>query len=227
MSVNQYWIERWEESQIGFHLPETHPGLLRWFSDSQVLEQSKVFVPLCGKSLDMIWLLQQGCQVIGVEVSQLAVDAFMQEQTLSPKKMLLPDFSLWRVDKLQIYCGDFFRLSANALSGVSDVYDRAALVALDKPLRQQYIEHLLTIIPENCNIFLITVDYDPSEMSGPPFAVPDTEVHEYFSSDFIINKLSEENVLAAHQHFADKGLSSLIERIYRLSPISDHDDHSC
>lgn len=227
MSVNQYWIERWQESQIGFHLSETHPGLLRWFSHSQVLEQSKVFVPLCGKSLDMIWLLQQDCQVIGVEVSQLAVDAFMQEQTLSPKKTLLPDFSLWHVDNLQIYCGDFFRLSANALSGVSHVYDRAALVALDKPLRQQYIEHLLTIIPENCSIFLITVDYDPSEMSGPPFAIPDTEVHEYFSGHFIINKLSEENVLPTHQHFADKGLSSLTERIYRLSPISDHDDHSC
>ena len=79
-----FWHARWQENRIGFHLPETHHLLVRYWPVLQTVPGERILVPLCGKSLDMLWLLEQGCRVTGIEISRIAVEAFFAENRIEP-----------------------------------------------------------------------------------------------------------------------------------------------
>ena len=72
----QFWQARWAENQIGFHQRETNPYLERYWSQLQLPAGCQVLVPLCGKTLDMLWLAAQGHRVLGVELAERAVEDF-------------------------------------------------------------------------------------------------------------------------------------------------------
>lgn len=212
-----FWQRRWARNEIGFHLNEVNPYLRRHWPDLRLADGARVLVPLCGKSLDMAWLAQQGHAVLGVELSERAVEDFFREHALGAEVSVEGDFRVYRAGTLEIRCGDFFALSAGDVADCQALYDRAALIALPEAMRRRYVEHLEKILPSNCRGLLITLDYPQAEMSGPPFAVSDAEVQQALGSRWRVELLERANVLDERNwKFLQRGLTRLEESCYRL-----------
>ena len=212
----EFWHERWQLNQIGFHNEEINRHLQQYWPTLKITPGSRVFVPLCGKSNDMLWLLSQGYEVIGVELSPLAVQAFFAENELSAATSRQGKFSVNEADGLRIYCGDFFDLTADDLAGVSAVYDRASLVALPPEMRTAYAAHMQHLLIPGTKTLLVAFDYPQHEMQGPPFSVQKPEVQLLYSNGCDVELLYTEDILEREPGFRDKGLSRLQEQVYVL-----------
>jgi thiopurine S-methyltransferase len=211
-----FWYERWRRGEIGFHQTAYHPGLARWWPTLQLAAGSRVLVPLCGKSLDMAWLREQGHVVAGVELSAIAVDSFFAERGLVPTRSSRGALEKWAAGAYEIWCGDYFDLTPEALGPVSGVYDRAAFHALPPEMRGRYAAHLASLVPAGARGLLVTLEYLQHEMNGPPFAVDQAELERGLGRRFSISELQGEELLGANPKFRDRGLTSLVEHIYRL-----------
>ncbi len=211
-----FWLERWEKGEIGFHQDDINPHLLHYWRELSAAPDAKVFVPLCGKTRDMLWLRQQGHAVLGVELSAIAVDAFFRENGYAPERISGEHLQHCIADGIDIICGDFFDLTKDDLRGVTAVYDRASLVALPPDMRQRYAAHLMEILPATAQILLVTFDYPQPEMAGPPFAVSPDEVGALYSNRAHIRLLAHHDVLAQNPRFRERGLSRLQENIFLL-----------
>ena len=212
-----FWQARWDEGRIGFHQDEVNPYLHRYWPSLGVSPGATVFVPLCGKSRDMLWLRDQGYSVIGVEIVPRAVEAFFSENNLTVTQRPHGAYTLWESEDIRILQGDFFDLSADDVAGIAAVYDRASLIALPPAMRQRYAAQLGSILPSKMNVLLVTMDYPQAEMGGPPFAVTEQEVTVLFQDYFKIKLLCSEDILAANPRFSDQGLNRLLERTYVLT----------
>ena len=212
-----FWIERWEAGKIGFHRPKVHPMLATHWHRLGAEGGSKVLVPLCGKTLDMIWLAEQEIQVRGVELSAIAATDFFQENDLSVAHSVEEPFKVQASGDIEILIGDVFHLEPEHVADISAIYDRAALVALPPEMRKAYTDHLKTVFDTNVSILLITLEYPLHEMDGPPFSVSDKQVHVLFEDRFSIALLEEEDVLSSHVPFMERGMTRLIERVYLLT----------
>jgi thiopurine S-methyltransferase len=210
----KFWQERWARNQIGFHLPEVNPYLQRHWPPMP--EGAKVLVPLCGKSLDLMWLASQGLRVLGVELSEQAVEAFFSEQNLTPRIAERGVFKVYQAGLIEIWCGDFFALGAEALGDCTALYDRAALIALPPLMRTRYTEQLNRLLQPGCQGLLITLDYDQTQKAGPPFAVPDEEVRVLLGELWVLEVLEEQDILGESWKFVQDGVTRLGERVYQL-----------
>jgi len=213
----EFWQQRWHQNQTGFHLDKVNPYLVDFWSSLNLKKNTQVLVPLCGKSLDMVWLANNSHQVLGIECSDKAIDEFFQLQDLVPDVKTIENFKKHGSADYSILRGDFFKLDNEVLADVSAVYDRASLVALPEDMRQQYVELLIRHLPESVSVLLVTIEYDQSKMSGPPFSVSDDEVQKLYSSEFAINKLHEQDVIVDQPRFKERGLDYMIERVYKLT----------
>lgn len=212
-----FWLERWEREAIGFHQNEINPYLCEYWQELHLARGSMVFVPLCGKSQDMLWLRKQGHQVMGVELSNIAVQAFFKENGYTPHHVTRGKFAHFEADGIRILCGDFFDLSKDDLAKVGAVYDRASLIALPPEMRERYVRHLASILPPAMQILLITVDYPQPEMQGPPFSVSSGEVEALYREHAEVRLLAQLDVLAQNPRFQERGLSRLQESIFLLT----------
>ncbi|MBI3903615.1 MAG: thiopurine S-methyltransferase [Nitrosomonadales bacterium] len=211
----EFWLERWERQEIGFHQDEINPYLERYWQELHA--DGLVFVPLCGKSRDMLWLRGQGHPVLGVELSPIAVHAFFEENGRIPHHAAAGKFESCTADGIRILCGDFFDLDKDGLALVSVVYDRASLVALPPEMRERYTRHLASILPPATQILLITFDYPQEEMPGPPFAVSVDEVEALYREYAEVRLLAQLDVLPQNPRFQQRGLSRLQENIFLLT----------
>ena len=209
-----FWHERWQKGDIGFHRDAPHAALDRHWGALGVAPPATVFVPLCGKSLDMAWLADKGYRVLGVELSQLAIDAFFSGQNLTPQTRQEGPFTISTAGPYEIWCGDLFALPAEALRDVAAVYDRASLVALPPPTQNDYANWLSTMI-DKAPILLVGLAYDETEMNGPPFSIPQPRVRELLGDSFDIDVLSDEDVMEANAGMKKRGLTALQETVYR------------
>lgn len=212
-----FWHERWQLNQIGFHNESINSHLQAFWPKLRVAASGRVFVPLCGKSLDMLWLRAQGYDVVGVELSPLAVRAFFAENDLEPEVLPAARFSLSELDGLRLFCGDFFQLTRALLGNVDVVWDRASLVALPPAMRADYAAHMRELLKLGTEILLVAFDYPQHEMAGPPFCVQKSEVEALYGEWCDIEWLFAEDILAREPHFRERGLSVLQEHIYRLT----------
>lgn len=178
-----FWHAKWEKSEIGFHQDDFNPLLLDYLGALSLAPGSRVFVPLCGKTRDILWLLQSGYRVVGAELSRLAVEQLFAEMELVPAVTEAGPLTRFYAEDIDIYVGDIFELGAALLGQVDAVYDRAALVALPAAMRQRYADHLLAITGRARQL-LIAYDYDQSLQNGPPFAVGADEVHSLYGQYF-------------------------------------------
>lgn len=213
----EFWLERWERAEIGFHQNEINPYLLRYWRELPAARGGEVFVPLCGKSLDMLWLRRQGSTVLGVELSAIAAQDFFKENGLSPAQADSGKFDCREADGIRILCGDFFDLGKEDLATVSAVYDRASLVALPPEMRERYARHLVEMLPPATQILLVTFDYPQAEMQGPPFAVSVNEVEALYGKYAEIRLLGQEEVLEQNPRFKQRGMSRMQENIFLLT----------
>jgi len=213
----EFWEQRWNQNQIAFHLPTVNPYLIKFWPLFNLQPQSQVFMPLCGKSLDLAWLANQQYSVLGVECSEKAIKDFFKEQKLHSQLNKLKQFNSYSNGNINLLQGDFLKLDKEILADVSMVYDRASLIALPEPVRQQYVSTLSEILPESAEYLLVTLDYNQKLMSGPPFSVSHEEVIRLYKPRYDIEILFESDVLEEHQKFKERGLNYLTERVYRVT----------
>ena len=214
---HDFWHQRWQENQIGFHQPAVNAQLQQFWPRLELPSGSRVFIPLCGKSLDILWLRDQGFEVVGVELSPIAVQAFFDENRLSFEQEQQGSFVRYHADGLEIFCGNYFDLTPQHLGDVRAVFDRASLIALPPAMRQDYVRQHAGLLAANVPVLLITLDYNQDEMAGPPFAVTQTEVEHLYGGRYQVECLLEVDVLAREPRFAERGLSRLREKVYLLS----------
>lgn len=212
----EFWHARWTANQIGFHQQTVNAHLQLHWHGLSLRPGSRILVPLCGKSLDMIWLREQGHRVIGIEISPLAVSAFFSENSLPAQVREDAGYPVWSCDGIEIHCSDFFTLTTGQLGILDGCYDRAALIALPEDLRQRYADHLARLLPPDSRSLLVTMEYPQQEMNGPPFAVAALEVTRLFSTHFALQHLEAFDALAANPELATRGASQLVEHIWRL-----------
>jgi thiopurine S-methyltransferase len=213
----EFWHKKWASNQIGFHLPQVNPYLQRFWPDLNLAAQARVLVPLCGKSLDLLWLAGRGHRVLGIELSEKAVEDFFSEQQLQPQNSEHGVFKVYRAGTIELWCGDVFALSAEDVADCSALYDRAAVIALPAPMRERYAEHLQNILPAGLKGLLITLDYDQSQISGPPFSVDDAQVQHMFGGAWQMQVLESQDVLIDSGKFVQAGATRLEERVYRIT----------
>lgn len=211
-----FWLQRWLEDRIGFHQSQVNPFLKQYWAALDHAPGREVFVPLAGKSLDMLWLAERA-PVLGVELSPKAVEDFFRENALTVESSNDGPFSVCQSESLKLYCGDFFDLEAEQLTQVGSVYDRAALIAMPESMRGAYVEKLSALLAPGTAMLLVTLDYDQPAMNGPPFAVGEAEVQARFAAQWRIRKLDESDVLAREARFRERGLSYMNERVYLLN----------
>ena len=186
-----FWQQRWASNQIGFHAEVTHPQLIQHWPSLGLAPGSRVFVPLCGKSLDLVWLRAQGHPVVGVELSPIAIEAFFAERQLTPVLTQDGPFTRYAAGGYTVFCGDYFATTATRLGPFDAVYDRAALIALPPTLRPDYARHLGTLARSAARVLLITVQYAPEQVTPPPFAVDDSEVLTSYGTDWQVARLAQ------------------------------------
>jgi len=210
------WLERWRKGTTGWHRSDINPQLIENINQLVEARLQKIFVPLCGASLDMKYLIDQGFHVVGVELSSLAIDRFFTENKIEYKVSKVGDFDLYQGKNIDIYCGDFFKLKRDYLDEVSYIYDRAALIALNPDLQKKYVGHLKEILPNGSKILLLTMFYPENEMEGPPFSVGDDNVEDLFSESKAIKKISSLNENKSSLKPDDLNLTYLFKNVYLI-----------
>lgn len=214
---NVLWLQCWRDRQIDFHQHTINHFLTRFWPGLNLAVGSRVFVPLCGKSLDMIWLAEQGHQVIGVELSPIAVADFFRENALKPNRRRVGQFTLWQHGRISILCGDYFALKPTDLGEIDTVYDRAALTALPEDIRRQYVSHLRKIVPETSQIFLLTTeDAAENETLSESLEVGE-EIKVLYSQNFRIDLTHIESIFELDPDKPDRPAERAEYKLYRLS----------
>jgi thiopurine S-methyltransferase len=212
-----FWHQRWREGRTGFHQDRPTPLLIEHWSTLALARGSQVFVPLAGKSLDLLWLAAQGHRVLGVELSPLAVAQFFAEHGLTPQVHDSRYGRHYRAGDIELICGDAFALDADVLAGCAAVYDRAALIALPQSLRRRYVRELHAQLPAGCRGLLISLEYPPHEKQGPPFSVREAEVRDLYGRDWQVQILERRDILAQQPGFVAEGVSELETVAYQLA----------
>lgn len=223
-----FWHDRWEKDEIGFHQPSVNPYLGYFYGEkgaaAEVRSKLKVFVPLCGKSMDMQWLSENGYAVIGVECSPVAVKEFVKNHGVSIEESDTGTHIKYTINdevvdsaNIELILGDFFDLTEKDVEGVTDVFDRASLIALPESMRKSYAKKMSELLAPGVRELLITMTYPQHEMDGPPFSVSEKEVHDLYDDNFTVDKILVKDILSAEPRFQQKGLTSLTETAYKLT----------
>jgi len=196
---NPLWLKMWQNNQIdGFHLDTVNSLLIEYWHNQNLKKRSRILIPFCGKSVDMIWLAEQGFQVVGVELSPIAVRAFFTENGLKYKKKREGNFTCWKSGPFTIWCGDFFSIQKYQLGRIDSVFDKAALTALPAEVRAQYLTQLRGLIDIDVGIFLLTTeDFETDQGLITPEI--DSEIIALFHSNFHIQLTHTQRISAAVQ----------------------------
>lgn len=217
----EYWLKRWQEGRTGWHHDKPIPLLVEHWPALDVPHGARVLVPLCGKSQDMLWLAGQGMQVLGVELSAIAIESFLAENGLHANMHPGDGGTRYEIanppaGRIEIVHGDIFGVDRTTLASCRAIYDRAALIALPTPVRRNYARDIYGGLPNDCRGLLITLDYPPQQMDGPPFSVDDGEVRHLFEAGWDIERLERRDILASQPHFSEQGVTALHTSVYRL-----------
>jgi thiopurine S-methyltransferase len=213
------WLKFWENNETNWHGDKITQELVEYFELFELEPRDKVFVPLCGKSLDMLYIMSQGFSVVGVEISEIGVRQFFSENNLAYKITKVDDFDLYSTENLEIYCGDFFALTSKHLNNVKSVFDRKSLIALEPEVRQKYVKHLNDIISLGARILLVTLQYPQYQMSGPPFSVDKSEVESLFSMAFESQELRSFNDIENGSKLTRAGVDYIDNAAYYLRKV--------
>ncbi|GGC03656.1 thiopurine S-methyltransferase [Marinobacterium zhoushanense] len=195
---HNFWHQRWQEGRIGFHQADFNPWLQQFWSKLIVKPGTRVLVPLCGKSRDMLWLREQGYEVLGMELSDIACRDFFHEQGVEVEAITIDNYHRRERDGIVLLTGDIFELPWEVFRGIGAVYDRAALIALPPAMRRRYAERLAQRIEPGVEMLLVTLElagddrsqFSVSEGDGPPFSVFESEVRDLFEPAFTVITLA-------------------------------------
>lgn len=208
-----FWHQKWQKSEIGFHLPEANPLLIACLSSLNLKHSSRIFLPLCGKTLDIAWLLAQGCRVVGAEISVIAIEDLFKSLGLTPAISNLGQVAHYSAPNIDMFVGDIFHVSPDMLGRVDAVYDRAALVALPAEMRKDYATHLMALTYPAPQL-LVCFEYDQALQAGPPFSIGADEVKQYYQTSYDLTLLASVGVAAGL-----KGKCAATEHVWHMKPL--------
>lgn len=211
---HDFWHLKWEKNEIGFHLPDANPLLVKHFTTLNLQQGARVFLPLCGKTLDIAWLLAQGYRVAGAELSAIAIEDLFNSLNLMPTITKLGEISHYSATNIDMLVGDIFKVTPAMLGNVDAVYDRAALVALPEDMRKAYTAHLITLTNKAPQC-MICFEYDQNLHAGPPFSICADEVRQHYQSTYDLALLASEVMPNGL-----KGQYSAIEQVWWLKPLN-------
>lgn len=206
----QFWHDRWAKNEIGFHKSEANPLLVKYFKELVLAKGSRVFVPLCGKTLDIPWLLSEGYRVAGAELSSLAIEQLFAELGVTPTITRNGGIDRYHARDIDIFVGDIFDVTKTMLGPVDAIYDRAALVALPENTRSRYTAHL-TAITDQAPQLLVCYEYDQRAAEGPPFSISHEEVRRHYGERYHLTLLTSADVPGGL-----KGKCSATEHVWLL-----------
>lgn len=189
--MSSEWLRRWEEGRIGFHRDRVHPALEQYWPTMAVSPANRVLVPLCGKSLDMRWLAEQGYPVLGIELAPQAIEQFLAEGPGEVSRYHHNSFAISRQGSVELWCGDIFHFHIREAAEVGAFYDRGALVALPQAARQRYAFHLAQLLPPGAKGLLVGLTRAPGDHGGPPYTVSHDEVERLFAPNFRLEHLDD------------------------------------
>lgn len=207
-----FWHRCWENNTIGFHQETVHPFLIEHLAQRIKTTDKRVFVPLCGKTLDMYWLAEK-LDVVGAELSDVACRDFFADQQIVPQQDKVGKFTRFHVKNIELWQGDFFHLAAEQFPQFDWIYDRAAIIALPVSLQKQYVEHLTRFLGTSTQLMLISLEFPEHELSGPPFPVFRQDIEHLFDG-FDIQCIGQREL--PNKQFAQRtfNVSYLTERVY-------------
>jgi len=188
-----FWHNKWEEKNTPFHQEKVNPSLVKYFNELSLPKDARVFVPLCGRTLDISSLLYKGFHVVGSELSPIAVEQLFVDIKVEPTITVVGNLKRYSGDNIDIYLGDIFDLTKSILGPVDATYDRAALVALPKDVRDRYTAHLIEVTNKAPQL-LIIYEYDQNLLQGPPFSITPQEVHQHYEDNYDLTCLENINV---------------------------------
>ncbi|KAM9307702.1 putative thiopurine S-methyltransferase [Gastrophryne carolinensis] len=167
------WKRNWEIGKIVFHEKEKHPLLVE-FLDEMINGRQKlnIFFPLCGKNVDMKWLAEKGHTIVGVDISEIGLKQFFEEQSVPFVEEAVPDIPGAKVFKstsenISLYCCSIYQISDSVIGKFDGIWDRGSLVAINLIERQRYVDIMLSLLNQDCRYLLITVDFNPALIQGP------------------------------------------------------------
>lgn len=208
----QFWLERWQNGQIGFHLPAPHP-LLVAHHGAVLRDARKVLVPLCGKTHDLTFLASRGHDVVGVELSQLAVDDYFRGLGVVPEVTRADEHTVHRYERLCIVVGDFFTVPVEFVGPCDGVYDRASLIALPAAMRAAYVASVRRLVEARARGLLVTLAFDAE--GGPPFSVTEASARSAYG-DALHARVATLDVTEASPNVLARGATRVEELAFEL-----------
>ncbi|MFK7893658.1 MAG: thiopurine S-methyltransferase, partial [Granulosicoccus sp.] len=180
----------------------------------QLAPGSSVLVPLCGDSPDMQWLLDAGHFVIGGDLNEQALLNFLTRHDLAYQRIEYSGLIELRGERIKLFAGDFMALGLEHTGVISGFYDRAATIALPYVMRRNYANHLIDLVGEAGAGLLISIDYDQSEMNGPPFSVPADSIQALYGRAFTLETAGQDDGPDVLGSLRDRGVSALVESAF-------------
>jgi thiopurine S-methyltransferase len=214
---HDFWHQKWEKNEIGFHLLGANPLLVKHLPALNLKLGARIFLPLCGKTLDISWLLAQGYHVAGAELSAIAIEDLFQSLNLSPAITKLDEVTHYSAPNIDLFVGDIFKVTPAMLGNVDAVYDRAALVALPEDMRKLYSAQLMALTQSQTNKapqLLVCFEYDQSLHAGPPFSISADEVKQHYQASYDLTLLNSNNMPDGL-----KGQYPATEHVWWLKPL--------
>lgn len=211
-----FWQQRWQQGRTGFHQDRPTPLLEQYWSEVYAPRGCRVLVPLCGKSLDLLWLADRGHRVLGVELSPIAVQQFFTEHRMTPRIHVSPSGTHYASGAIEIVVGDAFAVEDSLLATCQAIFDRAALIALPPQMRRQYAYRLYARMAPGTRALVVDLEYPPEEKQGPPFSVDASEMRALFGERWAVDLLERRNILAEQPGFQAEGITALHTSAWRL-----------
>ncbi|MFN3852457.1 MAG: thiopurine S-methyltransferase [Spirosomataceae bacterium] len=202
-----FWIKSWELGGFytSFHRRDIHPYVLEYMTPDEI-ENKNILVPLCGKTLDMLYLAQYANKVIGVELVEEAIVQFFDENNL-PYEMI--DDETYVSGNITLLKKDFMALTTEEIGQIDWIYDRASLVALPYEMRVDYLRAIDRLSDVGTKQLIITLEYFPL-INSAPFCIKPNEVDDYYGAGHIIKHVERPN-LPNHGMVRKWNLDYLIE----------------
>jgi len=196
-----YWDKRWEDGKTGWHRTEVNDLLVMY--NSRIKENGTVLFPMCGKTVDMKFMCDEGYTVVGIEYSKQPVEEFFSENDIKFEKSKNGDYDTYKSDdgKITIYAGDFFQAKPELVGKIDGIWDRGALVAMNPSDRRKYADTILNLMNKDTVYLIAGLSYDQNCHGGPPFSVPMETVEELYKSNCVIKQIYEATNEAYKERF--------------------------
>lgn len=217
MKNNELWLNMWEKKNIPFHKSTVNSALIAYASQLSCNAGDTILVPLCGKSLDMVWLAQQGYKVIGIELSAIACEEFFSENNIEHQIIIEDKFTHYKSKDIEIFCGDFFTVTKNDFPEIKAIYDCKSLIALPAEIKQKYIKHLLQLVNPTAIKILLLVIEATGKIQGPPFPINKNEIKALFGSQYQIEELKRTKRDKIDPHLLQDGFKEITDVTYLIS----------